>query len=70
MIVSETRLICFSPTHTSLKVGKAIVQGVDAQLTTTLDLTHTAGENEAVLPPDLLAVIVVPVYGGHVASRL
>lgn len=67
MNISETRLICFSPTHTSLKVGEAIVRGVDAQLTTTLDLTHTAEKDEIVFPPDLLTVIVVPVYGGHVA---
>lgn len=67
MIVSETRLICFSPTLTSLKVGKAIVKGVEAPRNTTLDLTRTAQKDEVVLPADLLAVIVVPVYGGKVA---
>lgn len=67
MILSEARLICFSPTLTSLKVGKAIVRGVDAPRTTTLDLTHTAQEDEIVLSSNLLAVIVVPVYGGQVA---
>lgn len=67
MTLPETRLICFSPTLTSLKVGRAIVRGIGAERTTTLDLTRTAQEDEIVLPPDLLAVIAVPVYGGKVA---
>ncbi len=67
MILPETRLICFSPTLTSLKVGKAIAQGTGAPRHTTLDLTRTAQEDEIVLSSDLLAVIVVPVYGGQVA---
>ncbi len=67
MILPETRLICFSPTLTSLKVGKAIMKGFGAERNTTLDLTRTAQEDEIVLPADLLAVIAVPVYGGKVA---
>ena len=67
MILPETRLICFSPTLTSLKVGKAIAKGVGAERDTTLDLTRTAQEDEIVLPADMLAVIAVPVYGGKVA---
>lgn len=66
MIVNEAKLIYFSPTHTSKQVADAIVQGTGIINVSTLDITHESIET-VVLPPSTLAIVVVPVYGGHVA---
>lgn len=66
MIVKEAHLIYFSPTHTSKQVADAIVHGTGITKTTKTNLTlHPAPET--VLDESALAIIAVPVYGGHVA---
>ena len=68
------RTILFSPTGTSKKIAEAITRGIAAPdsgaaqtLTTqTLDLTHAAAP-ETTIPEGCVAVIAVPVYGGHIA---
>ena len=66
MTVNEAHLIYFSPTHTSKQVAKAIVQGTGIKNVVPVDLTLQMAE-ETVIPASALAIIVVPVYGGHVA---
>lgn len=66
MIVNEARLIYFSPTHTSKQVADAIVQGTGITNVSTLDITHEVIE-QVVIPASTLTLIVVPVYGGHIA---
>lgn len=66
MIVKEAHLIYFSPTHTSKQVADAIVHGTGITKITKTNLTlHPAPET--VLDESALAIIAVPVYGGHVA---
>lgn len=74
--------VVFSPTGTSRKIAAAIARGLDCaagsrpQETPTpdavpavreIDLTHGDPSGEIVLPADAIAVIAVPVYGGHIA---
>ncbi len=66
MIIDSVYLIYFSPTHTSKQVGESIVRATGIINITTLDITRK-GIAETVLSPSSLAIIVVPVYGGHVA---
>lgn len=66
MIVTEAHLIYFSPTHTSKQVGEAIVHGMGIDNVLKTDITLKPVE-EMELPTSALAVVVVPVYGGHVA---
>ena len=66
MIISNTQNIYFSPTHTSKQVAEAIVRGVGTNKVATTDLT-VGVIPETILPASTLAVIAVPVYGGHVA---
>lgn len=66
MILNEAHLIYFSPTHTSKQVAEAIVHGTDIKKVVTTNITLNPAE-EIVLPASVLAVIVVPVYGGSVA---
>ncbi|MEG1562949.1 MAG: 4Fe-4S dicluster domain-containing protein [Bacteroides sp.] len=66
MILNEAQLIYFSPTHTSERIGEAIVRGTGIRDVFTRNLTREEGE-ETVIPASALAIIVVPVYGGHVA---
>ncbi|MDD3038189.1 4Fe-4S dicluster domain-containing protein [Bacteroides sp.] len=66
MTVNEAHLIYFSPTHTSKQVGEAIVCGTGIKNVIPVDLTLQMAE-KTVIPASSLAIIVVPVYGGHVA---
>lgn len=66
MIVTEAHLIYFSPTHTSKQVGEAIVHGIGITNVLKTDITLKPVD-EMELPTSTLAVVVVPVYGGHVA---
>lgn len=66
MVITEAHLIYFSPTHTSKQVGDGIVHGLGITNIITTDLTLSPID-EMQLPASALAVIVVPVYGGHVA---
>ena len=66
MTVNEAYLIYFSPTHTSKQIAEAIVHGTGIKNILPVDITRQAGE-EIVIPESALAIIVAPVYGGHVA---
>lgn len=66
MTIKEVHLITFSPTHTSRKVGEAIVRGLDIKEVNIIDLTQHSDIRQE-FPTDALVVITVPVYGGHVA---
>ncbi len=66
MTVNEAHLIYFSPTHTSKQVAEAIVHGTGIKNVVPMNLTLQTAE-ETVIPASALAIIVVPVYGGHVA---
>lgn len=66
MIIERIKLLTFSPTRTSLKVGNAIVAGYGAEQYSLIDYSRM--EHSAyVATSDILTVITVPVYGGHVA---
>ena len=66
MTVNEARLIYFSPTHTSKQVAEAIVRGTGIKNVVPMNITLQETE-EIEIPTSSLAIIVVPVYGGHVA---
>lgn len=66
MTVNEAYLIYFSPTHTSKQIAEAIVHGTGIKNILPVDITRQADE-EIVIPESALAIIVAPVYGGHVA---
>lgn len=65
MDITKTHLVFFSPTHTSRKVGEGIVRGLALKDVSVTDLTCHAGEWTE-FPPDVLVVVVLPVYGGHI----
>lgn len=66
MTITEMNLITFSPTHTSKQIGEAIVRGMGIADVSFVDMTLQAPEKKE-FGSDALAVITVPVYGGHVA---
>lgn len=66
MQISDSYLVTFSPTHTSKRIGEAIVQGVGEKSAHRIDVTHDSPA-EVTVPTDALTVFTVPVYGGHVA---
>ena len=66
MTITEINLITFSPTHTSKQIGEAIVRGMGIADVSFVDMTLQAPEKKE-FGSDALAVIAVPVYGGHVA---
>ena len=55
--------IYFSPTRTSERIARAIARGTGADEVIDVDLTHDA--SRVTLPASALAVIAIPVYGGH-----
>lgn len=66
MTVNEAHLIYFSPTHTSKQIAEAIVHGTGIKNILPMNVTQQSVE-ETLIPASALAIIVVPVYGGHVA---
>lgn len=66
MNLTKAHLIYFSPTSTSKQVGQAIVHGMGVESIEVTDVTLSAIE-DLEIPEAEVAVIVVPVYGGHVA---
>ena len=65
--LNGTRLIFFSPTHTSAKIARAIGEGIGMGRRMETDLTL----DEQTSPIEMngeLCVIAVPVYGGRVAA--
>ena len=66
MTITEINLITFSPTCTSKQIGETIVRGTGITGVNFVDLTLQTTEQKE-FSSDALAVITVPVYGGHVA---
>ena len=66
MNINKIHLITFSPTKTSLRIGKAVAEGINAERCIVSDLTHDESCAESLSDKDV-AVIAMPVYGGHVA---
>lgn len=66
MTTKQAHLIYFSPTHTSKQVAEAIVRGTGITTVVTTDLTLQPAQ-DIVFDESSLAIIAVPVYGGHVA---
>lgn len=66
MKIENVHLITFSPTHTSKRVGEAIVRGLGIENIKTIDLTYQALDEYEIAATDM-ALIAVPVYGGKVA---
>lgn len=64
--MTEPHLVTFSPTSTSRKIGEAIAKGFGTENVVMNDLTHDPNAHIK-LGPDHIAIITVPVYGGHVA---
>ena len=65
--LNGTRLIFFSPTHTSARIARAIGEGIGMGRRMETDLTL----DEQTSPIEMngeLCVIAVPVYGGRVAA--
>lgn len=63
--------VCFSPTRTSLRVARSVARGAAEAYSAGVKppvepIDVTRGGAERTLAPDALAVIAVPVYGGHV----
>ncbi|MDE6778199.1 MAG: 4Fe-4S binding protein [Alistipes sp.] len=59
-------VIAFSPTGTSLRTARAVAEGFGAGETVVHDLTLPKGCGETAVPRGDVAVVAVPVYGGHV----
>lgn len=56
--------IYFSPTRTSERIARAIARGTGADKIIDINLTHDA--RQVTIPASALAVIAMPVYGGHI----
>lgn len=67
MNYSVTRLITFSPTHTSFRVGEAILSGMRAKQQIITDITWQKPE-EVYCKTEEPVVFVLPVYGGRIAE--
>lgn len=64
MNIKKVHLIYFSPTHTSRRVGEAIVRGIGLDKLEVSDLTCAAADFQET-SADTLTVVALPVYGGH-----
>lgn len=67
MNITHTRVITFSPTHTSLKIARAVARGWQGTEADELDLTCRQLREPFAIGADCMAVISVPVYAGRVA---
>lgn len=61
----STTIVCFSPTGTSLQVGRAVAGSLDPDFRV-LDATHSALDPVEFSRDDVV-IISAPVYGGHMA---
>lgn len=66
MNIRQLRLITFSPTATSRKVGEAIAAGAAVPDFEIIDLT-LGDSHMPEITADTLTIVTVPVYAGHVA---
>lgn len=67
MEISKVRIIVFSPTGTSLAVAKGVARGMAHGDVVITDLTPCGSYADIEMGANELAVVAVPVYGGHVA---
>lgn len=67
MEISKVRIIAFSPTGTSLAVAKGIARGMAHGHVAITNMTPCGSDTGTTAGADELAVVAVPVYGGHVA---
>jgi ferredoxin len=67
MLYAAHTSVFFSPTGTSRRVLEAIGRGLKSSGAESFDLTCGLPESPPALPPDMLALIGVPVYAGRVA---
>lgn len=65
-VYSTTRVVFFSPTHTSARIARAVAEGIGMDRRIETDLTLDTSDTP--LPvKDELTVIAAPVYGGRIA---
>ena len=64
--LTTTRIIYFSPTHTSEKIARAVGEGIGMPRRIETDLTLDEGTSPVEIK-DELTILAVPVYGGRVA---
>lgn len=65
MNIKKIAWVFFSPTHTSKRVGEAIVRGIGISEVSVYNVTNTTLDIP-VFPSDTLVVVTLPVYGGHI----
>ena len=64
--LTTTRIVYFSPTHTSEKIARAIAEGIGMARRIETDLTLD-GDSSPIEIDNELTVLAAPVYGGRVA---
>lgn len=67
MKITNTQVIVFSPTHTSLHTAQAVARGLQGEHSELLDLTCCQLKEDRQISSDVVAVVAVPVYAGRVA---
>lgn len=65
MNIKKIAFVFFSPTHTSKRVGEAIIQGIGISDVCVYDLTYTVTDIP-MISSNTLTVVALPVYGGHI----
>ena len=68
MDIKKVRLLCFSPTRTSRKVGEAVTRGMEVTEVEICDVTHEALSLPIETPDNTFTIMAVPVYAGHVPA--
>lgn len=63
---NTTRIVFFSPTHTSARIARAVAEGIGMPRRIETDLTLDENENIIEIK-DELTLIAAPVYGGRIA---
>ena len=56
MKINKVHLITFSPTRTSLRIGKAIANGIDAEELVVSDFTHSDKQESEIKENDLAVI--------------
>ena len=66
MQLDKLCVACFSPTHTSMKIARAIADGTHIARREEIDLT-TDPADTPIAVRNAICIVAAPVYGGHVA---
>ena len=67
MQLDKLCVACFSPTHTSMKIARAIADGTHIARREEIDLT-TDPADTPIAVRNAICIVAAPVYGGLVAS--